>query len=127
MPHVAEGEALDLPFVDIDALADEMGPPPSRACVVGTSALRVVLLRWAPGFATVPHVHPAAEETFLVVRGRACFTIGDELEREVGPGTFLLAMRGVRHVIRVPEGEPLLLLAAVAPNEDRPDETIESA
>ncbi len=26
---------------------------------------------------------------------------------------------------RVPEGEPLLLLAAVAPNEDWPDETIE--
>lgn len=127
MPYVAEGEALDLPFVDIDILADKMGPPPWRACIVGTPGLRVILLHWAPGFATIPHLHPAAEEIFQVVRGRACFTIGDEPEREVGPGTFLLAMRGVRHVIRVPEGEPLLLLAAVAPNEDWPDETIEPA
>jgi len=55
------------------------------------------------------------------------FMIGDEPEREVGPGQFMLAMRGVRHAIRVPEGEPLLLVAAVAPNEDWPDETIEPA
>jgi mannose-6-phosphate isomerase-like protein (cupin superfamily) len=61
------------------------------------------------------------------VRGRALFTIGDEPEREVGPGQFLLAQRGVEHAIRVPEGSPLVLLAAVAPNEDRPDEQIESA
>jgi mannose-6-phosphate isomerase-like protein (cupin superfamily) len=127
MPHVAEGEALDLPFVDLDALADEMGPPPWRSCVVGTPGLRVLLLYWEPGFATIPHVHPSAEEIFKVVRGRALFTIGDEPEREVGPGMFLLAKRGVRHAIRVPEGEPLLLLAAVAPNEDWPDETIEPA
>jgi hypothetical protein len=38
----------------------------------------------------------------------------------------MLAERGVRHAIRVPpEGEPLVLLAAVAPNEDVRDETIE--
>jgi quercetin dioxygenase-like cupin family protein len=127
MPYVAEGEALDRPFQDLDALAGELGPAPWRACLVGTPALRVVLLHWPPGFATVPHVHPAAEEIFQVIRGRACFTIDHEPEREVGPGEFMLARRGARHAIRVPEGAPLTLLAAVAPNEDRPDETIESA
>lgn len=125
MPHVAEGEALDRPFVDLDALAGELGPAPWRACLVGTPGMRVVLLHWAPGFATVPHVHPAAEETFQVLRGRASFTIGDEPEREVAPGEFVLAGRGVPHAIRVPAGEPVLLLAAVAPNDDRPDETVE--
>ena len=125
MPHVARGEALDRAFMDLDALAAELGPPPWRACLVGTPALRVVLLHWPAGFATVPHVHPAAEEVFQVIRGRARFAIGDEPESEVGPGEFMLARRGVRHVIRVPEGVPLMLLAAVAPNEDRPDETIE--
>ena len=127
MPFVKEGEALDRPFLDIDALVAKMGPVPWRACVVGTAGLRVLLLHWEPGFATIPHLHPAAEEIFQVIRGRALFMIGDEPEREVGPGQFMLAMRGVRHAIRVPEGEPLLLVAAVAPNEDWPDETIEPA
>ena len=101
--------------------------PNMIACLVGTPALRVLLLCWPGGFATVPHVHPAAEEIFLVIGGRALFTIGDEPEREVGPGAFMFARRGIRHAIRVPDGEPLLLLASVAPNEDRPDETVESA
>jgi hypothetical protein len=35
------------------------------------------------------------------------------------------ARRGVRHTMNVPEGAPLMLLAAVAPNDDRPDETIQ--
>jgi quercetin dioxygenase-like cupin family protein len=128
MPFVRDGEALDQASIDLEALASSMGEPPWRACLVGTPGVRVVLLAWLPGFSTIPHEHPAAEEIFQVIRGRAAFTIGDEPEREVGPGSFLLALRGVRHVIRVPDGgEPLLLLAAVAPNEDRPDETIEEA
>lgn len=127
MPFVTKGEALDRPFLDIDDIAAEMGPPPWRVCIVGTPGMRVVLLHWPSGFSTVPHLHPAAEEIFQVIRGRAVFGIGNEPEREVGPGTFLLAERGVSHVIRVPDGEPLLLLAAVGPNEDRPDETIEPA
>lgn len=127
MPYVADAEAFDRPFLDLDALAADLGPPPWRAPLVGTPGLRVLLLHWPAGFATVPHVHPAAEEVFRVIRGRACFTIGDEPEREVGPGELMFARRGVRHAIRVPDAEPLMLLASVAPNEDRPDETIEPA
>lgn len=127
MPFVTEEEAFNRPFLDLDSLADDLGSPPWRACVVGTPAMRVILLHWPPGYSTVPHVHPAAEEIFQVVRGRAVFAIGDEPEREVGPGSFALAKRGELHAIRVPEGASLLLLAAVAPNEDRPDETIEPA
>ena len=126
MPFVSEGEVMGRLSVDLDGLAAEMGPPPWRAALVGTSGLRVVLLHWPPGFATVPHLHPRAEETFEVLRGRALFTIGDAPELLAAPGSFLLAPRGIRHAIRVPDdGGPLLLLAAVAPNEDGPDETIE--
>jgi quercetin dioxygenase-like cupin family protein len=128
MPFVGDGEALDRSYVDLNAVADKLGPPPWRALLAGTPGMRVVLLHWPSGFATVPHLHPGAEETFQVIRGRAMFSIGEEPEREVCSGSFVLAKRGVRHAIRVPEGgEPLLLMAAVAPNEDRPDETIEPA
>jgi mannose-6-phosphate isomerase-like protein (cupin superfamily) len=128
VPFVPAAEALNAAAVDLDVIARESGEPPWRRCLVGTPGLRVVLLAWPPGYSTIPHVHPAAEEIFSIVRGRALFTIGSDPEREVGPGSFLLAERGVRHVIRVPEGDvPLVLLAAVAPNEDWAEETIEPA
>jgi len=125
MPFVAPGEGLNRPFSDLEDIGHEMGLPPWRVTLVGTPALRVVLLKWPPGYATVPHVHPAAEEIFMVLRGRALFTIGSEAERPVAPGEFMFAPRGVRHAIRVPDGPPLTLLASVAPNDDAPDETIE--
>jgi quercetin dioxygenase-like cupin family protein len=128
MPFVSATEALNQAFVDLDELVQASGELPWRRCLVGTPGLRVVLLCWPPGFSTVLHVHPAAEEIFSIVSGRALFTIGDEPEREVGPGSFLFAERDVKHLIRVPDGgEPLLLLAAVAPNEDWAEETIELA
>jgi mannose-6-phosphate isomerase-like protein (cupin superfamily) len=37
----------------------------------------------------------------------------------------LSAPPGVRHAVRVLGHEPVLMFTAVAPNEDRPDETIE--
>jgi mannose-6-phosphate isomerase-like protein (cupin superfamily) len=127
MPFVSVAEAFNLPVQDLDALALEAGEGPWRLALVGTSGLRLTFHGWPAGFATVPHRHPHAEEIFTVVSGRALFTIGDAPEREVGPGELVLALRGVRHLIRVgPEG-PVVMLAAVAPNEDRPDETIEPA
>jgi mannose-6-phosphate isomerase-like protein (cupin superfamily) len=128
VPFVPAAEALNAAAVDLDEITRESGEPPWRRCLVGTPGLRVVLLAWPPGYSTIPHVHPAADEIFSIVRGRALIAIGSDPEREVGPGSFLLAERGVRHAIRVPEGdEPLLLLAAVAPNEDWAEETIEPA
>lgn len=128
MPFVARAQALNQAFADLEGLVRASGEAPWRHCLVGTPGLRVVLLCWPAGFSSVLHVHPAAEEIFSIVAGRALFTIGDEPECEVGPGSFLFAERGVSHLIRVPEGgEPLLLLAAVAPNEDWAEETVELA
>jgi quercetin dioxygenase-like cupin family protein len=128
MPYVPDVEAFNLPGLDLDALARDAGAMPWRMALVGTAGLRVTYHGFPPGFSTIPHRHPHAEEIFTVLRGTALFTIGDEPERAVGPGELVLALRGVRHRIRVAaDATPLLLLAAVAPNEDRPDETIEPA
>lgn len=121
------GEALNRPFLDLDAIARWQGSPPWRTCLVATEGLRVVLFHWPAGFATVPHVHAAADEVFQVLRGMAVFAIGNVPEREVGPGEFILARRGVKHSISVSGNDPLTLLATVAPNDDRPDETSEPA
>ncbi len=129
MPHVSPGEGRDEPFQDLEAIARVMvaaADGTARSALVGTPALRVVLLRWPAGFATVEHHHPRAEEIFLVLEGRAEFTIAGGPARVVEPGELVLARRGERHAIRVPgDAGELLLLAAVAPNEDAPDETVE--
>lgn len=128
MPFVSEAEALNVPWQDLEAIARDAGEMPWRVALVGTAGLRVTYHGFPAGFSTVPHRHPHAEEIFKVLSGRALFTVGDEPEREVGPGELVLALRGVRHVIRVADGAaPMIMLAAVAPNEDRPDETIEPA
>jgi quercetin dioxygenase-like cupin family protein len=127
VPNVAEEEALNRPFLDIDALARWQGSPPWQRCLVRTPGLRVGLFHWPVGFATERHAHAASEEMFQVLRGRAVFAIGNTLEREVGPGEFVFAKRGVLHSISVLGDGPLLLLVAVAPNDDEPDETIETA
>jgi quercetin dioxygenase-like cupin family protein len=125
MPYVGADERPSGALFDLERLADDLGPPPWRSVLVGTDLMRVVLLHWPPGHSTEPHRHPRADETFLVLRGRAVFTIGDAPEVTVGPGAFLIARQGVRHTIRVPLDDPLTLLASVSPNEDLPDETIE--
>lgn len=128
MPFVSESEAFNLSGLDLDALARDAGVMPWRVALVGTAGLRVTYHGFPPGFSTVPHRHPHAEEFFTVLSGTALFTIGDEAERAVGPGELVLALRGVRHRIRVADDAgPVVMLAVVAPNEDRPDETIEPA
>jgi quercetin dioxygenase-like cupin family protein len=125
MPFVSEHDGRQRPFEDLGLLATQLGEPPWRSCLLGTPGLRVVLLHWPPGFEAAPHLHPHADETFQVISGRALFTIGDEPEREVAPGCLVFAKRGVRHSIRVPADGSLILLAAVAPNEDREDEEVD--
>ncbi|MCJ7711283.1 MAG: cupin domain-containing protein, partial [Chloroflexi bacterium] len=88
-------------------------------------AIRVVLWGWPVGYSTVPHRHPRAEEMFHVLRGHAVFTFAGEADRTAGPGSLLVAPRGVAHAIRVIGDEPFVMLIAVAPNEDSDDETIE--
>lgn len=128
MPFVSEAEAFNLPLQDLEALARDAGELPWRLALVGTPGLRVTFHGFPPGFSTIPHRHPHAEEFFKVLSGQALFTVGDEPEHEVGRGGLVLAMRGVRHRIRVADDAgPMIMLAAVAPNEDRSDETIEPA
>jgi quercetin dioxygenase-like cupin family protein len=126
VPYVDPSEALDRPAVDLHALARELGPGTWRQPLVASGASRWVLLAWEPGTSMVPHRHPGAGEVFLVVEGRLGLRLGDEPEVEAGPGTLLHARRDEVHALRVIGDERLLLIASVAPNESRPDETIEA-
>ena len=91
-----------------------------------------MLLEWPPGFAAPAHQHPNAQEVFHVLQGRAVFRFRDPTgaapaeDVEAGPGPFLIGPRNLSHAIAVAGDEPLLMLVCVAPNEDRPDETVDA-
>jgi quercetin dioxygenase-like cupin family protein len=127
MPYVAGDEVIAPQGATLEEVAARHGPPPFRVPLSASPEIRVVLCGWPAGHATVPHRHPRAEEVFHVLAGRAGFRFAGDPERTAGPGSLLVAPRGVAHAIRVVGDEPLLMLVAVAPNEDATDETVELA
>jgi quercetin dioxygenase-like cupin family protein len=125
MPYVPDIDALCRPSADLDALAREQGPGPWRLALVGDPGVRAVLLGFPPGFRTIPHHHPRASELFLVRSGRLGFRLADHPEIELVQGGFLVARPGELHGLRTLGDEPVVLVAAVAPNEDAPDEAVD--
>jgi quercetin dioxygenase-like cupin family protein len=122
MPFVSAAEAPNAHLVEVPF----DGPVPAqgvdRRPLVGTPSMRHVLLAFAPGFRTIPHRHPGAGESFLILGGSGWFTIGGE-RLEARPGRLLWAPTNEVHAIEAgPEG--LRFMASVGPNEDRPDEEI---
>jgi quercetin dioxygenase-like cupin family protein len=93
--------------------------------LVGDPVIRMVLLGFPPGFATVPHLHPHAVELFEVLAGRLGFRLDHEPERVVAPGTLLLARVGQTHGLRVIGDETLVIAATVGPNQDLADEAVD--
>lgn len=126
MPYDPPATGLNLPAVQLARIIEDAGPPPWRVPVIASPAARIVLLGMTPGTRTVPHYHPRAEETFQVVSGTVGLTIGADPEYVVGPGTFVFAGRNVVHGIRIPGPDPAVLMCTVTPNEDAPDEQVDS-
>ena len=68
-----------------------------------------------PGAATEPHLHPATEEIYYVLRGVGRMTLGTE-RRAVGPGDGILIPPGTPHAIENVGREPLVFLCCCAPS-----------
>jgi mannose-6-phosphate isomerase-like protein (cupin superfamily) len=126
MPFVADSEASNLMLADLPEINRELGPGAWRRPIVASRSCRAVLLHLPPGEEPhLPHRHPRADEVFIVLRGTAAFTIGDEPEFLAEALTVAYAPADVHHRIRVPGPESLLFISVVAPNLDVPDEAVE--
>jgi quercetin dioxygenase-like cupin family protein len=125
VPYVPEADAIARPDADLVALARDHGPGPWRISLVGDDGVRAVLLGWPAGFRTIPHRHPRASELFQVQSGRIGFRLDDRPEVTLAPGSFLVARPGELHGLRVLGADPAVLVAVVAPNEDRFDEAVD--
>jgi quercetin dioxygenase-like cupin family protein len=75
----------------------------------------VMVAPWTrPGHRAVEHVHPAMEERWEVLEGRAAFRI-DGVEVDAGVGTVVVAPPGRRHLAWNPTEGPVRLRIEMRP------------
>lgn len=67
-----------------------------------------------PGQAQKVHAHEGSDKVYLVLEGKARFTIGDEVQ-DHGPRHAVIARAGVPHGVANASDEQLVLLVTMAP------------
>ena len=80
-----------------------------------TRWIRSRFLRMEPGESAAPHSHDLGHEIFLVLAGRAEFTINGGV-REVGPGQLCIALADEIHSVRTVGDEPMTMYLSVTPH-----------
>ena len=83
--------------------------------VVVTPQIRSRFMRMEPGEEGGAHSHDLGHEVFLVLEGRAEFTIDGEVG-EVGPGQMCVALVDQLHSLRVIGEEPMTMYLSVTPH-----------
>lgn len=81
------------------------------------AAFTLVVEVFAPGGATPPNTHRAAQEAFFVLRGTGRARAGDTWQ-EIGPGDTLLLPPGTEHVVENTGSGKLYCLTLMVPDED---------
>lgn len=77
--------------------------------------LLVMETTWTrPGHRAPAHVHPAMEERFEVIQGRAEFVV-DGRNRDAGVGEVVIVPPGIRHLARNPTSGPVRLQIEMRP------------
>lgn len=83
--------------------------------VLVTPQIRSRFLRMEPGEESGAHSHDLGHEVFLILQGRAEFTIEGETE-ELGPGEMCVALVDQLHSLRVIGDEPMTMYLSVTPH-----------
>jgi len=83
--------------------------------VLVTPQIRSRFMRMEPGEDSGAHSHDLGQEVFLVLQGRAEFTIDGE-SKVVGPGQMCVALVDQLHSLRVEGDEPMTMYLSVTPH-----------
>lgn len=82
--------------------------------VASSEHLLVGLNTFLPGQTQSVHAHEGQDKFYLVLGGRALFTLGEQ-RREVGEGVCVWAPAGVDHGVENKTEQPLVVLVGIAP------------
>ena len=83
--------------------------------LVVTPQIRARFMRLDPGEVATAHSHDLGQEIFLVLAGRAEFTIAGETA-QVGPGQLCVAFIDQLHSVRALGEEPMVMYLSVTPH-----------
>lgn len=85
--------------------------------IANGAGFTLVVEIFAPGGATPPNTHRAAQEAFFVLRGAGRARAGENWT-EIGPGDTLMLPPGMEHVVENTGAGKLYCLTLMVPDED---------
>jgi quercetin dioxygenase-like cupin family protein len=102
----------------VDTLQDirtRHGPGNWRVPVAASPRSRVLLYQWSPGTASEAHIHPDADELFVIHEGQATFQLGRG-GVDGAAGSIIYVPAGERHSLQATGDRRLLMMIVVSPN-----------
>ena len=76
----------------------------------------MLLYQWLAGTASEGHIHPDADELFVVHEGQASFVLDEGRVVDASSGTVVYVAAGHWHSVRATGERPLVMMIVVSPN-----------
>jgi mannose-6-phosphate isomerase-like protein (cupin superfamily) len=116
MAYVEPSTAQNRSFDTLAEIRQRNGPGNWRVPVAASSRNRVLLYQWTPGTSSDAHIHPEADELFVLHEGEARFELGDGKIVDAKGGSIVYVPAGELHSLRATGERPLLMMIVVSPN-----------
>jgi quercetin dioxygenase-like cupin family protein len=101
-------------FRDAGAVSAFAGEKMKKSNLFTTDRMFCDVYCFEPGQVQKSHSHDGSDKIYYVLEGRALIQIGDD-QREVGPGTAVLAPSGIDHGASNPGPDRMRMLVVMAP------------
>lgn len=88
-----------------------------RTVVHQTAEAALVIWHLLPGQDIAPHVHPAGQDTWVVLSGEADYVLGEGETRRIRAGEVAVATAGQLHGARNHSDAPFVFVSVVSPSD----------
>ena len=106
----------NLNFLNLQALAKELGPNSWAVRLVYNNRFGGVLIQQNPGEGNRLHYHPDADECWVILEGTWEWYIDGKGNQEVKKGDLVVVPEGVKHKITCKGNKPGIRFAITAPD-----------
>ncbi len=116
MAYVEPSTAANRSVDTLKDIRERNGPGSWRVPLAASPRARVLLYQWQPGTASEGHIHPDADELFVVHEGQASFVLDEGQVVDTSSGTIVYVAAGHWHSVRATGEQPVVMMIVVSPN-----------
>ena len=116
MAYVEPSSAANRSVDTLNDIRARNGPGSWRVPLAASHRSRVLLYQWQPGTASEGHIHPDADELFVIHEGQASFVLDEGQVVDASGGTVVYVAAGHWHSVRAAGDQPLVMMIVVSPN-----------